>query len=292
MKSDYLFFEGSVGTVDRTVAHIVRKKTPWPFTEHADAFAGFFASLLQRSGLCADHYCARAMTRRTAACLRKLGAATVEEGLQKIQNRPELADAALSTVLLGVTDFFRDRAVFDAVRFTVLPQLLEQHWRLRIWSAACSEGQELYSIAMLLAEEGRLKQCELIGTDCRRDAIRQAQSGVFSSETVARLARHWRQNFFTEGPISARLDPLLVQSAQWKTADLFRTVEPGPWHLILWRNMAIYLEPVAAENIWRRLYGELLPGGYVVAGKADHPPTGLPLTRVATCIYRKPVVAP
>ena len=60
----------------------------------------------------------------------------------------------------------------------------------------------------------------------------------------------------------------------------------APWDLVLWRNMAIYLEPAAAEKLWEAIVAELRPGAYVVAGKADHPPRGS-LERVAACVYRK-----
>jgi chemotaxis protein methyltransferase CheR/two-component system CheB/CheR fusion protein len=79
----------------------------------------------------------------------------------------------------------------------------------------------------------------------------------------------------------------LRRATRWKVANLFDGPERGPWHLILWRNMAIYLEPAVAEDVWRRLCAELVPGGFLVAGKADYAPHGLPLVRVGNCLYRK-----
>jgi len=287
MQSDYLFFEGTATRPARPLTSGPALR-PVSRVEESNAELGtFFTTLLQLVDLPATHYRARSLARRSASCLRLLKAKTPEEAVQKLHSKPELAQTALDCVLLGVTDFFRDRVVFEQLRFTILPQLLARDTRLRIWSAACSEGHELYSVAMLLAEEGRVNDCELLGTDCRAQAILQARLGLFEAANVAKLDSHWRRNFFVTDAITARIDPALVAATCWKRADLFSGSEPGPWDMILWRNMAIYLEAVAADQIWRSLCHELSPGGFLITGKADHPPAGLPLTRIATCIYQK-----
>jgi chemotaxis protein methyltransferase CheR len=73
----------------------------------------------------------------------------------------------------------------------------------------------------------------------------------------------------------------------WKQADLLQGVEPGPWNIILWRNMAIYLEKSAAGLVWDRLHRELAPGGLLVTGKAETPPAHLAFKKLASCLYEK-----
>lgn len=288
MKFQHLFFEGvtSTGALLATVPE--RRKAPGvvvPVTAEAELF---FESLLGQAELPLRAYRARSLVRRLPACLRFLRVATAEEATRKIAREPKLALAALNVVLLGVTEFFRDRAVFENLQRTVLPELLERHARLRVWSAACSEGQELYSVAILLAEAERLNDCELWGTDCREEAIEQARSGVFARETVeGDMDPAWRAKYFNCSRTLATIDGGVRGHARWRVADLLSETERGPWHLILWRNMAIYLESQAAEDVWLRLCNELAPGGYLVTGKADHLPKWLPLERVAACVYRR-----
>ncbi len=101
-----------------------------------------------------------------------------EEGRALLENRPDLLPAAVGSLLIGVTEFFRDPAVFEAVRARVVPELAARgRGPLRIWSAGCSSGEELYSLAILLAEAGLLAGSFLLGTDCRIEAVRQARSG-------------------------------------------------------------------------------------------------------------------
>jgi len=287
MKFDNLFFEGVDAHTMRSKrrAPTVFRRAPMPVLPvEIDTF---FESLFRRAALSSLAYRDGALARRLPACLRFLGVSTVEEAWRQIEAEPALARAALNVVLVGVSEFFRDRLVFDRLRQNILPAVLVRNARPRIWSAACADGQELYSVAMLLAEAGGLGKCELLGTDCRPEAIDQARLGVFASAAVAGLDAHWRENFFIAVGNSVLIEPALRSMTHWKVADLFCTVEAGPWQVILWRNMAIYLEPPAAERLWKRLCEQIAPLGYLIVGRADHPPANLPLMRIAKCIYQK-----
>jgi Methylase of chemotaxis methyl-accepting proteins len=289
MKFEHLFFHG-VSTVrnraNRTWRSERRTTLRVAGGDEVAEVEQFMRTLLASADLPASAYRRHALVRRWPACLRHLRATDAREASRVLAEQPEKAGALLSVVLLGVTDFFRDEGVFQQLRSGVLPELLRRQRRVRVWSAACSNGQELYSVAMLMARSGRLGDCELLGTDCRAEAIAEARRGVFREEEVARIEPELREAFFEAGGARA-IDPRLRRAAQWKVANLFGEIERGPWHLILWRNMAIYLESERAEEIWARLVDQLAPGGFLVAGKADTPPKWLRLTRVAPCIYQK-----
>lgn len=286
MSSEYLFFEGYAATETLPVAGSRRGPVNPPADAASEETGNFIEHLLRGASLPAKAYRVRALRRRIPACLRFLGVATVEEAARRIESSPASRQMALNAMLLGVTGFFRDAQVFARLRDAVLPALLAKHEKLRVWSAACSSGQELYSVAMLLSELGRLDDCELLGTDCRATAIEEARRGVFEPAVAAPLDPRSRGIFSRRMRIPARAKAGWGCPARWHVADLFSAVEQGPWHLILWRNMAIYLESASAAEIWHRLCEQLAPGGYIVCGKADCPPTGLPLVREAGCIYR------
>lgn len=287
MKFDHLFFEGAAAPVARRRPQREEKPVRVAPLAPSPEVSGFFARLLGESGLPARAYRSRALVRRLPACLRFLRVGSPEEAVRRLEAEPALATAVLNVALLGVTEFFRDGAVFEALRERVLPELLAERPALRVWSAACSEGHELYSVAMLLAEAGQLGRAELLGTDCRPEAIAVARGGVFGNEAVAAMNEARRGRHFAQSRDWAAIDPALRAATQWRVADLLQGAERGPWDLILWRNLAIYLESDAAEEIWLRLCGELAPGGYMVTGKADHLPKWLRMTRVGPCLYRK-----
>jgi chemotaxis protein methyltransferase CheR len=214
---------------------------------------------------------------------------TIADAQDRIEARPALALELMDVVLLGVSEFWRDAAVFSALRNEVFPRMLREAAHPRIWSAACSEGQELYSVAALLAGLDALERCELRGTDCRPEAIARARTGEYALSSVSRLDENARRGLCLVHADRVRIHPRLRAAVSWRVSDLFRQAEGGPWDLILWRNMAIYLEPSAAAEMWHRLLGQLAPGGCIVVGKADYPPPGCPLVRIGPNIYSKSV---
>lgn len=286
-QTDHLFFEGTVPVASRhRLREIPRSSRPAIVAETGEPHA-FLVWLFDRAGLCVRHYRGRSLSRRLAACLRQLRVRTAEEARRLLEERPELLPRAIDAVLLGVTQFFRDAAVFQCLRDVVLSGAAGGPAPLRVWSAACSEGHELYSVAMLLDQLGRLSGAHLLGTDFRRSAVEQARAGLFPVESLRLIEPVLRARCFVERGREAHVHDRLRGATCWATQNLFDGAAPGPWDVILWRNMAIYLAPEAADRLWRSLWRELRPGGHLVAGKADHLPRDLGWRRIAPCVYRK-----
>ena len=238
-----------------------------------------------RAGLAAESYRGEPLGRRLSACLRAVHANSEAQARKILEQRPELLPAAVNSLLIGVTDFFRDAPVFDALRREVLPRLASHRRPLRIWSAGCASGAELYSVAILLAEAGLLEGSFLFGTDCRCDAIQCARTASYRSSELRNIKPADQGRYFDEVGGSWRpIEPLRRQT-RWQVADLSRCIEPGPWDIILWRNMAIYLRADAAASMWRGLASVLAPQGVLVVGKAERPPIELPLIGMKKCMY-------
>lgn len=262
---------------------------PRPFRRHVPAEGAsldpFLEWLFARGGLDAAAYRPRTLERRLPACLRRLGVRFTPEAFALLRQRPELVPAAIESVLIGVSEFFRDPAEFDYLRLAILPPMLRSRGRLRIYSAGCAEGQELYSMAMLLDERGALEGSDLLGIDCRAAAIQQARHGIFEARDVAGVEAAWRERYFSGDERTLGIAARLRERMRWRTADLSRHRESSVWDMILCRNVAIYLsEP---EELWARLVDGLAPGGILMTGTAELPQRGLSLTRLSRCVFRK-----
>jgi chemotaxis protein methyltransferase CheR len=246
----------------------------------------FISWVLEQAGLDASAYRAQSLHRRLPACLRAMKVGSSCAARELLERKPQLVPKAVSSLLIGVTEFFREPGVFDYLSKQVLPALAGCSRPLRVWSAACSTGAELYSMAILLSETGLLDRSYLLGTDCRCDAIDRANAAIYDAMAVKLLGRAARHKFFE--PIGKYWRPIgdLRRHVHWKAADLLAGAENGPWDIILWRNAAIYLKPCRAEMIWRSLASALGPQGVIVGGKADRPPDNAGLTSLARCIYR------
>lgn len=253
----------------------------------AEPLAPFLAWLLQQAELNPAAYRTAPLQRRLPACLRALHVASPEAARKLIEQQPDLLPSALEACLIGVSEFFRDRAVFECLRGVALPQLLQSRRGLRVLSAGCARGQELYSVAMLLDECGALDGSVLVGLDINPRAITAAKEGRFAASELGSIDAPLRAACWVpEGP-QYRVAPRLRARMQWRVADLLTASGTGEWDLVLFRNVAIYLAPGDAVRLWEDLAAQLTPGGFLVSGKAERATAPGSLRRISHCIYRK-----
>lgn len=257
-----------------------------------DSFARW---LLSRRGISLDHYRLTVIKRRIAACLRLTRTNTVADARRYLRANPQHIPGAISTLVMGVTSFFRDPQVFEALRQKIVPPLADTGRRLRIWSVGCSTGAEIYSMAILLDRLGILHRCELYGSDCRQDALTEAQLGIYASSFYPCLPRDGFTQYFE--PVggagqSVQVHWQLRSSVTWRCEDVLAAnaeaieQESHSYDIILCRNLAIYLRPEPLSRLWKRLGRALRAGGTLVVGKAERPSVS-PLRALQPCIYQK-----
>ena len=188
-----------------------RETPPEPLDPETSAF---FDALCRQRGLAAQRYRGSILLRRRAACLRALRTACPREGARVLANDDAGVDRALGAVMIGVTGFFRDRGVFDALGPMLRP-LLEERGQIDALSVACSDGSEVYSLGMLLAGEGLLEHARLWGVDCRREAIAAASEGIYPAESLADVPPEFRAAHFAPAPAARRTAGKPGRSGDW-----------------------------------------------------------------------------
>lgn len=193
--------------------------------------------------------------------------------------RGEVIDALLN----NETSFFRDPSAFHHLTATVLPQLRERRGqvrKLRIWSAACSTGQEAYSLAMLFAEDRTSWQewtIDILGTDLSRTAINRARSGLYSQFEVQRglpIRRlvDWFDPVLDEG---WRVRPDLASLVTFGRQNLLGPPPAGAqFDLILCRNALLYFSTDRRNQVLDRLATAIAPDGALVLGAGETPSNG------------------
>jgi chemotaxis methyl-accepting protein methylase len=248
----------------------------------------FLRWLFAQAGLDVRAYRPESLRRRLPACLRAVGARSLGQARQLLEQSPALVQTALNAMLVGVTAFFRDPAVFAALRDQVFPTLAKQRSSLWVWSVGCSDGAELYSIGMILAELDLLGHSYLLGVDCRSEAIARARAGCFDASALREVPGALRLRWFTEQALGVwQVCPALRAALRWRTADVLTAAEPGLWDVILCRNTAMYLRTEPAQALWERLAQALWPGGVLVVGKAERPTGVKRLVPVGSCLYQR-----
>ena len=265
----------------RPEARVWTRATASPSPEPAGPLAD---AVLRTAGLDPATYRSAPLARRVPACLRALRAGDEDTACRTLATTPALVQPVLSTLLIGVSAFFRDEAVFDLLRSAVIPGLPANR-TVRVLSVGCSNGAELYCVAMLLADAGRLDGAQVVGVDCRAEALAEAREGVFAADALAPVDEATRRRHFVPVSGGYRVADRLRQRVTWELVNATGFVPAGPWDLVLCRNLAIYLVPAASDVLFTRLTSALVPGGHLVVGKAERPPAALPLTALGRCVH-------
>jgi chemotaxis methyl-accepting protein methylase len=225
------------------------------------------------NGACYKDKCLR---RRIAVRIRARGVESFDEYARLLDEDPAEYDLLLDALTINVTKFFRNTEVWTAFQELVVPALFGPPVGVRrVWSAGCASGEEPYTISMILhqwaEENGRaheLRRFHILGTDIDRrslESARRAEYGVLSmTETPAAAQARW----FTDGP-PFRLDPRITAPVSFEHRDLISQPAPTQQHLILCRNVIIYLDRQIQEELFLRFYDALAPGGFLVLGKVE-----------------------
>jgi chemotaxis protein methyltransferase CheR len=250
--------------------------------------ARFFRRLFERRGLEVGHYRPAVLARRKRACLRAMGVASVTEAEAALA-LDELVERGLHAVMIGVTSFFRDDAMYAALGKIVPALAAARPGGLRVLSVGCSDGAELYSLAILLSELG-IAAAELAGVDCRPAAIEQARQGVYPRQGLEAVPGPLRTRYFEDvagRPDRVQVAALVRARCRWQVCDAFALPAAAPYDIVACRNLAIYLEPAAARDLWARLREQTRAGGTLVAGKAERPDQLSGFRRIGPCLYEK-----
>lgn len=206
----------------------------------------------------------------------------------------------LDAITTNETYFDRDPAQYAWFQETFLPELAEagharlRPRRLRIWSAACSTGEEVYSIALRLHEErARLAgwDVSVLGTDLSGEALQAARQASYDARAVRLLTPERRRRGFDFDPATQRwtVKPEIRALATWKSHNLIKPLSEPPFDCIFLKNVLIYFDAASKQVVVRNLLRVLAPGGYLVAGLTEGVYALLdPLVRLQPWLYRKP----
>jgi len=198
----------------------------------------------------------------------------------RLPNHRTLQNEIIDAITTQETLFFRDDSPFQALQFKVLPDLIDRKAgamgfrRLRVWSAACSTGQEAYSIAMTLCEtlpNIATWDIVILGTDISNTAVRQASLGRYAKHEVQRgMKPYLLQKYFREDGNFWQVKDELRGYATFGHRNLLQPFgDLGPFDIIFCRNVAIYFDAATRTNLFLRLTERLNMDGYLFVGSSE-----------------------
>ncbi len=229
--------------------------------------------------------------------LRSLG-----ELLERLKRpgRSGLRELVVDAMTTNETLWFRDNHPFRILQDKLLPEFAERKTSqpLRLWSAACSTGQEPYSVGMIVEEfrrsrPGKLRDVRITATDISKSVLEVARSGEYEMIAIGRgLSPERQKQFFTPSQNGGwQIKPQLKSMVDFKVLNLLERYMLGKFDIVMCRNVLIYFSAELKLDILTRIHATLNPGGYLILG-ASESLNGLPhLYEMVQChpgiIYRK-----
>ena len=214
-----------------------------------------------------------------SALLRERGIATLDEliTILVMGKEPSLSQQVVEALLNNETYFFRDRSPFDVLQRHALAELAQNRSkskRLRIWSAGCSTGQEVYSLSMLFSEEPekwRGWTIDILGTDVSTSCIDRARSGIYSQFEVQRgLGINQMIRWFEEVADGWRAVEPLRKPVRFQVHNLLEPApHPGDFDIVLCRNVLLYLSPEKKTLAFERIAGAMAEDGWLMLGAGE-----------------------
>jgi chemotaxis protein methyltransferase CheR len=221
-------------------------------------------------------YAHASLRRRLRAALPQLGCETLSALQARILHHPETFPALLNFLTVPVSEMFRDPSYFQSLRTRVVP-LLRTYPSLKIWIAGCSTGEEVYSIAILLREEGLLARSLIYATDINPASLRQAEAGVFAIDRIAGFTDNHRRSgaatslssYYTTGYGGALIDPSLKKHIVFSDHSLATDNVFAEVQLVSCRNVLIYFDRDLQERALGLFREALCRGGFLGLGSRE-----------------------
>jgi chemotaxis protein methyltransferase CheR len=245
----------------------------------SSAFDVLRSFLSHATGLSLDHDKAYLAESRLEPIMHRLGLVDLDALVVRVASgqHPELTREVIDAMTTNETFFFRDRVPFDNFRKFVLPALLEARkdtGRIRIWCAACSSGQEPYSVAMILDEEAQRLQgwnVEILATDVSHGVIAAAREGIYTQFEVQRgLPISQLLRYFRQDGDRWRVNEHLRSHVQFEEFNLLSDFGSlGRFDVIFCRNVLIYFDMPTKHAVLEKMARALAPDGYLFMGAAE-----------------------
>ncbi len=233
--------------------------------------------LYRESGIVLDNDKHYLLESRLAPILAQRGLSSLNDLCATLQRNSAdlLHREVVEAMTTNETSFFRDPGCWSALKAEILPALIAQRKdvrRLRFWSAACSSGQEAYSLSMTLLEMGLEDwDIQILGTDLSRQVVDKAIAARYSQLEVGRgMPTPLLVKYFERLNLQWQPKAAVRRLARFEVLDLRKSLRTlGPFDLVLCRNVLIYFDVLTKEQILAEIRGTIFRGGHLVLGSAE-----------------------
>jgi chemotaxis protein methyltransferase CheR len=246
------------------------------FREDGREFSELKTIIKKKIGFNCEQYKQAHLKRRLAVRLRATQSKSYKEYAEILLKNLAEEKQLKETLTVNVTELFRNPETYEAFRAAALPELIKsrgENRNLKVWSAGCSNGEEPYSIAIMLVEylgiAARRYDISILGTDIDEDSLTKAELGIFHPKQLEKISKERLERFFIKKDNNYQVTDEIHRLVTFKNHDMISGPKLSGFDIIFCRNVTIYFEQKLQERLYFDFYNALKDGGYFVMGKTE-----------------------
>lgn len=229
----------------------------------------FIEGIKRKTGIDLALYKEAQMKRRLTSLYEKKGYRNFVDFLKALEQDRDLMNEFLDRMTINVSEFYRNGKRWEVLQKKIFPKLLQTNKRLKIWSAACSTGEEPYSLVMVLSQLVPLSQIQIIATDLDENVIQKAKLGVYPERSLAEVPSDIKAKYFEQEGSFYRVKDEIKRCVTFKKHNLLNDSYDSNYDLIVCRNVMIYFTEEAKDQIYNNFSKALRKDGVLFVGSTE-----------------------
>ncbi len=236
-------------------------------------------------------YKEKQMKRRIDTLILKNKIEGYDKFVQALKSDKKLFEEFVTYLTINVSEFYRNPEQWDIIDREVIPELIKKFGTsLKIWSAACSTGDEPYSLVMALSKHLPLSKIHIYATDLDKVVIEKAKAGLYSAKSIESVPSDLKKKYFTQIGPSFKIADEVKACVEFKEHNLLKDVYPQNYDLIVCRNVLIYFTEEAKDEVFAKFLKALKSSGVLFIGSTEQIVNykALGYNRKSSFFYEKP----
>ncbi len=234
-------------------------------------YEDFKKEALVLTGIDLNAYKERQMKRRIDTLIERNKYSGYDSYVKTLKSDKAVLDEFINYLTINVSEFYRNPSLWKIMEEDVLPQMMKKFGtNLTIWSAACSTGDEPYTIAMILAKKIPLNKIHIIATDIDKQVLEKAKLGIYSPNSLKGLPDEYKKKYFEPmGDKAFKISDEIKKCVDFRQHNLLKDRYPSGCHIIVCRNVMIYFTDEAKTEIYKKFNQSMVTGGCLFVGNTE-----------------------
>ncbi|MDK2799926.1 MAG: chemotaxis protein methyltransferase CheR [Clostridiales bacterium] len=232
-------------------------------------YEDFKIEIYKISGINLSLYKERQMKRRIESLMKKNNFDNFNNYIIGLKNDKNLYNEFINYLTINVSEFYRNTSQWQVLEEDIIPMLLTKNKTLKIWSAACSTGEEPYSLVMVLSKFFPLSSIKIFATDIDKEALAKAKIGLYSSKSLVGVPKENIIKFFTKQGEYYKINEEVKDCVEFSQHNLLKDSFPTQCDLIVCRNVLIYFTEEAKTEIYKKFNQSLKTEGILFVGSTE-----------------------